>query len=150
MLEIGKKAPEFKLPDQNGDIHALKDYRGKKVILYFYPKDNTSGCTLEALNFKEISKKVQKKGAVIIGVSKDSVQSHKNFETNHNLPFVLLSDEDTKVIQTYDVWVEKSMYGRKYMGVERSTYLIDEKGVIIKTYQKVKPASHMKDVLEDL
>ena len=150
MLEIGKKAPEFKLPDQNGDIHALKDYRGKKVILYFYPKDNTSGCTLETLNFKEISKKVQKKGAVIIGVSKDSVQSHKNFETNHNLPFVLLSDEDTKVIQTYDVWVEKSMYGRKYMGVDRSTYLIDEKGVIIKTYQKVKPASHMKDVLEDL
>ena len=150
MLEVGKKAPSFTLLDQNGKKHSLKDYLGKKVILYFYPKDNTSGCTKEACSYKELYPDFMEKGAVIIGISKDSVKSHKNFEDKYELPFILLSDEDTTVIQKYDVWKEKSMYGRKYMGIERSTYLIDEKGKIIKAYQKVKPADNAKDVLEDL
>ena len=150
MLEVGKKAPSFTLLDQNGKKHSLKDYLGKKVVLYFYPKDNTSGCTKEACSYKELYPDFMEKGAVVIGVSKDSVKSHKNFEDKYELPFILLSDEDTTVIQKYDVWKEKSMYGRKYMGIERSTYLIDEKGKIIKAYQKVKPAENAKDVLEDL
>ena len=150
MLEVGKKAPSFTLLDQNGKKHSLKDYRGKKVVLYFYPKDNTSGCTKEACSYKELYPDFMEKGAVVIGISKDSVKSHKNFEDKYELPFILLSDEDTTVIQKYDVWKEKSMYGRKYMGIERSTYLIDEKGKIIKAYQKVKPAENGKDVLEDL
>lgn len=150
MLEVGKKAPSFTLLDQNGKKHSLKDYLGKKVVLYFYPKDNTSGCTKEACSYKELYPDFMEKGAVVIGISKDSVKSHKNFEDKYELPFILLSDEDTTVIQKYDVWKEKSMYGRKYMGIERSTYLIDEKGKIIKAYQKVKPAENAKDVLEDL
>ena len=150
MLEVGKKAPDFKLPDQDGNLHTLKEFRGKKVILYFYPKDNTSGCTKEACAFRDIHAKVKRKDAVIIGISKDSVKSHKKFETNYDLPFLLLSDEDTKVIQAYDVWKEKSMYGRKYFGIERSSYLIDEKGKIIKAYQKVKPAEHPDEILKDL
>lgn len=150
MLEVGKKAPNFTLLDQNGNKHSLKDYLGKKVILYFYPKDNTSGCTKEACSFRDIYPDIKKKGAVVIGISKDSVKSHKSFEEKNDLPFILLSDEDTKVIQKYDVWKEKSMYGRKYMGIERSTYLIDEKGKIIETYQKVKPADNPKEVLEAL
>lgn len=150
MLEVGKKAPSFTLLDQNGKKHSLKDYLGKKVVLYFYPKDNTSGCTKEACSFKELYPHFMEKGAVVIGISKDSVKSHKNFEEKYELPFILLSDEDTEVIQKYDVWKEKSMYGRKYMGIERSTYLIDEKGKIIKAYQKVKPSDNPKDVLGDL
>ena len=150
MLEVWKKAPSFTLLDQNGKKHSLKDYLGKKVVLYFYPKDNTSGCTKEACSFKELYPHFMEKGAVVIGISKDSVKSHKNFEEKYELPFILLSDEDTEVIQKYDVWKEKSMYGRKYMGIERSTYLIDEKGKIIKAYQKVKPSDNPKDVLGDL
>ncbi len=150
MLEVGKKAPAFTLYDQNGVKHSLKDYLGKKVILYFYPKDNTSGCTKQACGFKDIYPQIQEKGAVVLGVSKDSTKSHKKFEENYDLPFTLLSDEDTKVIQKYDAWKEKSMYGRKYMGIERSTYLIDEKGIIIKTYQKVKPSDNPSDVAKDL
>ena len=150
MLEVGKKAPSFTLLDQNGKKHSLKDYLGKKVVLYFYPKDNTSGCTKEACSFKELYPHFMEKGAVVIGISKDSVKSHKNFEEKYELPFILLSDEDTEVIQKYDVWKEKSMYGRKYMGIERSTYLIDEKGKIIKAHQKVKPSDNPKDVLGDL
>ncbi len=150
MLEVGKKAPNFTLLDQDGNKHSLKDYLGKKVILYFYPKDNTSGCTKEACNFKDIYPDIQEKGAVVLGISKDSTKSHKKFEEKYQLPFTLLADEDTTVIQKYDVWKEKSMYGRKYIGIERSTYLIDEKGIIIKAYQKVKPADHPSEVLEDL
>ena len=150
MLEVGKKAPNFTLPDQNGEMHSLKDYLGKKVILYFYPKDNTGGCTKQACNFRDNYPQIMEKGAVVLGISKDSVKSHKKFEENNSLPFTLLSDEDTKVIQAYDVWVEKSMYGRKYMGIERSTYLIDEKGKIIKTFQKVKPADNAKEMLKSL
>ena len=150
MLEAGKKAPQFRLPDQNGQFHSLKDYKGKKVILYFYPKDNTAGCTKEACGFRDRYPHITEKGAVVIGISKDSVKSHKKFETNHELPFTLLSDESTEVLQKYDVWKEKSMYGRKYMGIERSTYLIDEKGTIIKAYQNVKAATHPEEIVEDL
>lgn len=150
MLETGTKAPEFTLPDQNGNLHSLSDYRGQKVILYFYPKDSTAGCTKEACSFRDRYPEITEKGAAVLGISKDSVSSHKKFEEKQGLPFTLLSDEDTSVIQAYDVWVEKSMYGRKYFGIERSTYLISEEGVILRTYQKVKPASHADDVMGDL
>ncbi len=150
MLTPGTKAPDFRLPDQNGEMHTLKDYRGKKVILYFYPKDNTAGCTAEACGFRDRYPDIEEKGAVVLGVSKDSVKSHKKFETSHELPFTLLSDESTEVLQKYDVWKEKTLYGRKYMGIERSTYLIDEKGKIIKAYQKVKAKSHPEEVMADL
>lgn len=150
MLEIGTKAPDFTLPDQNGVSHSLSDYRGKKVILYFYPKDQTAGCTKEACSFRDRYPQITEKGAVVIGISKDSVKSHKNFEEKQSLPFTLLSDEDTSVIQMYDVWKEKKMAGRTYMGIVRSTYLIDEEGVIIKTYDKVKTAVHGDEVLEAL
>ena len=146
MLNVGVKAPEFKLPDQMGVEHSLSEYKGMKVILYFYPKDNTSGCTAEACNFRDRLPQIQEKGAVVLGISKDSVKSHKKFESNYDLPFTLLSDESTETIQAYDVWVEKSMY----VGIERSTYLIDEKGIIIKTFQKVKATSHVEDVLKEL
>lgn len=150
MLEIGTKAPDFTLPDQNGVSHSLSDYRGKKVILYFYPKDQTAGCTKEACSFRDRYPQITEKGAVVIGISKDSVKSHKNFEEKQSLPFTLLSDEDTAVIQMYDVWKEKKMAGRTYMGIVRSTYLIDEEGVIVKTYDKVKTAVHGDEVLEAL
>ena len=132
MLEVGTKAPAFTLPDQNGTMVSLSDFAGKKVVLYFYPKDNTSGCTKQACGFAELYPQFEEKGAVVLGVSKDSVASHKKFEETYGLPFTLLSDPELTVIQAYDVWVEKSMYGRKYMGIERSTYLIDEDGVIVK------------------
>ena len=150
MLAIGIKAPQFTLPDQNGDLHSLADYKGKKVILYFYPKDHTAGCTKEACGFRDRYPELTEKGAVVLGISKDSIKSHKKFEVDHVLPFPLLSDESTEVLQRYDVWKEKSMYGRTYMGTERSTYVIDEQGIIIRAYQKVKAASHPDDVAADL
>ncbi len=150
MLEIGTKAPAFTLPDQNGTEHSLEDYRGRKVILYFYPKDNTAGCTKEACSFADRYPQITEKGAVVLGVSKDPVSSHKKFEEKYSLPFTLLSDPDAEVIRAYDVWKEKSMYGRKYMGIERSTYLIDENGIILKAYQKVKPADHAENILQDI
>ena len=138
MLEVGTKAPAFTLPDQNGTMVSLSDFAGKKVVLYFYPKDNTSGCTKQACGFAELYPQFEEKGAVVLGVSKDSVASHKKFEETYGLPFTLLSDPELTVIQAYDVWVEKSMYGRKYMGIERSTYLIDEDGVIVKAFGKIR------------
>ena len=150
MLETGIIAPDFTLPDQNGQIHTLSDYRGKKVILYFYPKDQTAGCIKEACSFRDRMPQIREKGAVILGVSKDTVQSHKNFGEKQSLPFTLLADPEHQVLELYDVWVEKTMYGRKVKGTERSTYLIDENGVIIKAYQKVKTATHSDDVLADL
>ncbi|MBR3226973.1 MAG: thioredoxin-dependent thiol peroxidase [Erysipelotrichaceae bacterium] len=150
MLETGKKAPDFRLPDQNGDIRRLKDYRGQKVILYFYPKDNTSGCTKQACGFAERYPLFKEKGAVVLGVSKDSVASHKKFEEKYGLPFTLLSDPDLEVIKAYDVWKEKNMYGKKVMGIVRSTYLIDEKGVIVKAMEKVKPSDNPQDMLKEL
>ena len=150
MLKIGTEAPDFTLPDQNGTMHKLSDYRGKKVILYFYPKDNTSGCTKEACGFAERYPQFQEMDAVILGVSKDSVASHKKFEQNYQLPFTLLSDENKEVLQKYEVWKEKNMYGRKTMGVVRSTYLIDENGIIVKAMEKVKAADNPQQMLEAL
>lgn len=150
MLEIGTKAPEFELQDQNGDLHKLSDYLGKKVILYFYPKDNTPGCTKQACGFSEMYPQFIEKNAVVIGVSKDSVKSHKKFEENHNLGFTLLSDEQLDTIKAYDVWKEKKNYGRTYMGIERTTYLIDEKGIIIKSFGKVKAADNPLQMLGEI
>ena len=137
MLEVGTKAPDFELPDQNGEMHKLSDYAGKKVILYFYPKDNTAGCTKQACGFSERYPQFTEKGAVILGVSKDSVASHKKFEEKYGLAFTLLADPDRKVIEAYDVWKEKKNYGKVSMGVVRTTYLINEQGVIIKANDKL-------------
>ena len=150
MLNIGTVAPDFTLPDQNGEPHRLSDYRGRKVILYFYPKDNTAGCTKQACNFKELMPQFREKGAVILGVSKDSVASHKRFEEKYGLPFTLLSDEEKTVIQAYDVWKEKKNYGKVTMGVVRTTYLIDEKGVIVRAFDKVKAADNPAQMLGEL
>ena len=148
MLEVGTKAPEFSLPDQNGNMHALSDYRGRRVILYFYPKDNTPGCTKQACGFGELYPQIQEKGAVVLGVSKDSVASHKKFEEKFGLPFTLLSDVDHKVLELYGAWGEKKNYGKVSMGTIRSTYLIDEKGVIVKVLGKVVAAENPKQMLE--
>ncbi len=150
MLEIGTKAPDFRLPDQNGKIHALSDYRGKKVILYFYPKDMTSGCTKQACGFAELYPQFREKDAVILGVSKDSVSSHKKFEEKYGLPFPLLADTETETIQAYDAWKEKTLYGRKYMGVVRTTYLIDENGVIARAFGNVKAAENPQEMLKEI
>ena len=150
MLEIGTMAPDFELPDQNGEMHKLSDYRGKRVILYFYPKDNTAGCTKQACNFGELYPQFREKGAVILGVSKDSVASHKKFEQNHGLPFTLLSDTEKAVIQAYDCWKEKKNYGKVSMGVVRTTYLIDEGGQIVRAMDKVKAADNPAQMLEAL
>lgn len=148
MLEIGTKAPAFSLPDQNGKEHSLSDYIGKKVILYFYPKDNTPGCSKQACGFAERYPQFLEKGAVVLGVSKDSVSSHKNFEQKYALPFPLLSDPEKDVIQAYDVWKEKKNYGKVSMGVVRTTYLIDENGIIVKAMGNVKAAENPGKMLE--
>lgn len=150
MLSIGTTAPEFTLPDQDGKMHSLSEYRGQKVVLYFYPKDNTSGCTKQACNFNELRPQFKEKGAVILGVSKDSVDSHKKFQEKYGLTFTLLSDIDRKVIESYDVWKEKKNYGKVSMGVVRTTYLIDESGVIVKAYENVKAAENPGQMLEVL
>ena len=150
MLEIGTKAPAFTLPDQNGKAHSMSDYAGKKVILYFYPKDNTPGCTKQACGFAELYPAFTEKGAVVVGVSRDSVASHKKFAEKYSLPFTLLSDPDLEVIRGYDVWQEKNMYGKKTMGVMRTTYLIDENGIIEKAMPKVKPDTNAAEILEYL
>lgn len=150
MIEVGKKAPEFSLLNQDGKKISLKDYLGKKVVLYFYPKDDTSGCTKEACNFRDEFPKFTKTKAVILGVSPDSVKSHKKFAEKYDLNFDLLADEEKKVVEKYEVWKEKSMYGRKYMGVERTTFIIDEKGKIKSIFNKVKVDGHNKEVLEAL
>ena len=150
MLEVGTKAPEITLPDEQGNIHHLSDYLGKKVVLYFYPKDNTSGCTKQACAFKEHYEEFQAKDAIVIGISKDSQKSHQNFIQKYDLPFLLLSDPELEAIQAYDVWKEKTMYGKKYMGIVRSTYLIDENGMIEQALEKVKPALNAQQMLEML
>ena len=150
MLEIGTKAPDFTLLDQNGENVSLNDFRGKKVILYFYPKDSTPGCTKQACAFSELNPHFIAANAQIIGISKDSVASHKRFEQKYQLPFILLSDTELEVIKSYDVWKEKNMYGKKVMGVVRSTYLINEDGVIEKTFEKVKAADNPKQMLDEL
>ncbi len=150
MLEVGTKAPDFKLPDQNGTMHSLSEYKGQKVVLYFYPKDNTSGCIKQACSFADLYPQFREKGAIVLGVSKDSVASHKKFEEKYGLPFTLLSDTELEVIKAYDVWKEKKNYGKVSMGVVRTTYLIDEKGVIVKAMDKVKAAENPQDMLEIL
>ena len=147
MLAIGTKAPEFTLPDQNGEMKSLSDYKGQKVILYFYPKDMTSGCTKQACAFSELYPQFREKGAVVLGVSKDSVASHKRFEEKYGLPFVLLSDTERTVIEAYDGWKEKKLYGKVSYGVVRTTYLINEDGVIEKAFDKVKAADNPAQML---
>ena len=150
MLQVGTKAPDFELKDQNGEFRSLKEFKGKKVILYFYPKDMTSGCTKQACGFAELYPQFREKDAVVLGVSKDSVVSHKKFEEKYGLPFTLLSDENREVIQAYDVWKEKTLYGKKSMGVVRSTYLIDEKGYIAKAFGNVKAAENPEQMLKEV
>jgi len=150
MLSVGTMAPEFTLPDQDGKMHTLSEYRGQKVILYFYPKDNTAGCTKQACNFSELRPQFKEKGAVILGVSKDSVASHKKFQEKYGLAFTLLSDVDRTVIEAYDVWKEKKNYGKVSMGVVRTTYLIDENGVIVKAFDNVKAADNPGQMLNEI
>ena len=149
MLETGMTAPDFTLQDQNGKSHSLSDYRGKKVILYFYPKDMTSGCTSQACNFRDLYPQFLEKGAVVLGVSKDSVASHKRFEEAHGLPFTLLSDGELKVIQAYDV-LKPGKDGKPSKSLLRSTYLIDEEGIILKAFGGVKPKENPEQMLEVL
>ena len=149
MLAVGAQAPDFSLPDQNGQVHALADYRGKKVILYFYPKDMTGGCTAQACNFRDRYPQIQEKGAVVLGVSKDSVGSHKRFEEKYGLPFPLLSDEALKVITAYDV-LKPGKDGKPTRSLIRSTYLIDEQGIILKAFGGVKPKENAGQMLEEL
>lgn len=150
MLNTEIKAPNFELPDQNGTIHTLEEYRGKKVILYFYPKDNTPGCTKQACGFSERYPQFMEKGTVVLGVSRDTVASHKKFEEKYGLVFTLLSDPERKVIEAYDVWKEKKNYGKVSMGVVRTTYLIDENGIIIRANDKVKVAEDAEKMLGEL
>lgn len=150
MLAVGTIAPDFTLPDQNGEERSLSDFKGQKVILYFYPKDMTSGCTKQACAFGELYPQFREKDAVVLGVSKDSVASHKRFEEKYGLPFILLSDTEKSVIQAYDVWKEKKLYGKISMGVVRTTYLIGENGVIVKGFDKVKAADNPAQMLGEL
>ena len=148
MLKEGDKAPDFKLPSDSGKIVSLKELKGKKIILYFYPKDDTSGCTLQAKIFRDELAEFSKRGAVVLGVSKDSVDSHVKFKTKYGLNFSLLSDESGEVCEKYDVWKEKNMYGKTYMGIERTTFVIDENARIEKVFPKVKVEGHAAEVLK--
>ena len=150
MLEVGTKAPEFTLPDKDGNPVSLSDFLGKKVVLYFYPKDNTPGCTKQACAFAASYEGFKAKNVAVIGISKDSVASHQKFAAKHDLPFVLLSDPELQAIQAYGVWQEKKLYGKVSMGVVRSTYLIDEQGVIARVMPKVKPDTNAADILAAL
>lgn len=150
MVSEGEEAPDFTLPADNERMVSLKDYRGKKVVLYFYPKDGTPGCTREAIEFRDIAKEFEKEDAIILGVSKDSVKSHEKFKRKHDLPFALLSDPEGKVLDLYGVWKKKSLYGRTFMGTERTTFLIDENGIVSKAYRKVKAKGHAQVCLLDL
>jgi len=149
-LAVGSKAPPFSAPDQSGKTVSLADFKGKTVILYFYPKDDTPGCTVEACSFRDEHSVFLKKGAVVLGVSPDSPKKHAKFIEKFSLPFPLLADEDHAICEAYGTWVEKSMYGKKYMGVERSTFVIDPQGKLRAIYRKVKPAEHIAEVLADL
>ena len=148
-LKSNIKAPDFTLPDQDGKTHTLSDYKGKWVLLYFYPKDDTSGCTTEACTISAEFHNFQKLKLTVLGVSVDSIVSHKKCARKYSLPFTLLSDEEKKVVKLYKVWAKKSMYGREYMGTLRTSYLINPKGVIVKVYEKVKPLVHAHEVLSD-
>ena len=150
LVDVGERAPEFTLQADDGREVSLSGYKGKKVVLYFYPKDGTPGCTTEAKEFRDTVKEFEKENAVILGVSKDSVKSHQRFKQKHALPFTLLSDPEGKVLDLYEVWKKKSLYGRTFMGTERTTFLINEDGVIEKVYRKVKAKGHAEICLLDL
>src|SRR5262247_2679329 len=147
LLSVGDKAPDFKTTNQDGDKVALSDFKGQKVVLYFYPKDDTPGCTKEACSFRDAWGKFKKQGTTVLGVSPDSEASHKKFETKYKLTFTLLADTDRSIAEAYGVWGEKKFMGRTYMGVHRMTFLIDEKGKIKKVFEKVKPEDHASEVL---
>lgn len=149
-LKIGDKAPHFSLMGDDGKEHSLKEFKGKKIVLFFYPKDDTSGCTKEACSFRDNTPLIKKRGAVVIGVSGDSVESHKKFVSKYDLNFVLLSNEDRSVLNEYGVWKEKSMYGRTFMGIQRTTFIIDEHGKISHIFPKVKVDGHTEEVLNAL
>jgi len=148
ILEEGAKAPDFELLDQDGKAHKLSDYKGKKIVLYFYPKDDTPGCTIEACNFRNDEALYKKKGAVILGISVDDEKSHKKFVDKYHLPFTLLADTEKFVVNKYGVWKEKSFIGKKYMGTSRETFIIDEKGKIMKHFDDVSVKNHSKEILE--
>ena len=150
MLKVGDKAPVFAGIDDQGKKVELKNFRGKKVILYFYPKDNTPGCTQESCDFRDVISRIKKKDTVVLGVSPDSVASHQKFKVKFSLPFPLISDEDHKIAIAYGTWQEKSMYGKKYMGIVRSTFVIDGNGLIFQVYEKVKDKGHVDAVLNTL
>jgi thioredoxin-dependent peroxiredoxin len=150
MVSVGKKAPQFKLKDDNGDTVKLSDLRGKRVVLYFYPRDLTPGCTVEACAFRDDLAEFEKRNAVVLGVSTDSTSSHQRFREKHNLTFPLLSDEDHQVAESYGTWQEKNMYGRKMWGIRRSTFIIDEEGRVAEVFDKVKPDRHTREVLDAL
>jgi len=150
LINEGDIAPDFTLQADDEREVSLSDYRGKKVVLYFYPKDNTPGCTNEAIEFRNLIKKFEKEDIVILGISKDSVQSHKKFKQKHDLPFTLLSDPESEALKIYGVWKKKSLYGKTFMGIERTTFLIDGKGIVRKVYRKVKVKGHAQTCLLDL
>ena len=150
MLEVGKKAPAFSLPDQDGHIHKLSDYKGQWVLIYFYPKDDTPGCTKEACGIRDNFPAFTKMNAVALGVSKDSPEKHQKFIQKYDLPFTLLADEKTTMIEQYGAWKEKSMYGKTFMGIQRLSYLVDPTGKVAKVYPNVKPTEHAQEVLRDL
>ncbi len=147
-LEVGNAAPDFEAKDQNGNVVKLSDLKGKKVVLYFYPKDNTPGCTAQACNLRDNYEALQKAGYVILGVSSDSEKSHQKFIEKQSLPFTLIADEDLKVHEAYGTWVQKSMYGRKYMGTARTTFIIDEQGNVEEIIEKVKTKEHTNQILK--
>jgi peroxiredoxin Q/BCP len=149
-LKVGQKAPDFTVSNDAGQNIKLSELKGKKIVLYFYPKDDTPGCTVEACAFRDGIEEIKKRGAVVLGVSADSVESHKKFKDKFDLNFPLLADTDKKLIEAYGVWKEKSMYGKKYMGIERTTFIIDEQGKIAQIFPKVKVQDHYDDVLEAL
>lgn len=150
MIQIHTQAPTFSLEDQDGTTHTLEQYQGKKVLLYFYPKDDTPGCTTEACGFRDNYQALRNSGLVVLGVSKDTVKSHKKFAEKFNLPFPLLADVEGVVCQAYGVWRKKKFMGREYMGIERMSFLIDEKGNIVKIYESVKPKEHVGEVGQDI
>lgn len=150
VLKEQDMAIDFTLPDENGQLHSLHDYKGKTVVLYFYPKDDTPGCTVEACGFRDNHSKITSKGAIVIGISKDSPKSHEKFKTKYNLPFILLSDEKAEVIEKYGAWAEKNMYGKKVFGTLRKTFVIDKDGKIKKIFEKVTPDGHADEIINYL
>lgn len=150
MIEVGSLVPDFSLIGSDNTLHNLSDYKGKKVILYFYPRDNTPGCTTESCDFRDNYKQIIDSNTIILGISKDSLSSHIKFVTKYDLPFILLSDEEKTVCNMFDVIKEKNMYGKKLLGIERSTFLIDENGILIKEFRKVKVKGHVDSIIEEL